>query len=67
MRIIHTVRYIRNQPIPRLDLEAQSSGNSGTNHTHANKAFLDNLGIDVEERLTYEHDVIPVPVIEEDW
>lgn len=66
-RIIHTVRYINKVAIPRLDQVATSSGGTGTNHTHANKPFLDNLAIDAQERLTYEHDVIPVPLLEEAW
>lgn len=67
MRNIHTVRYIRDSAIPRLDLRGQSSGNPATDHTHPNKPFLDNLNIDTEERLTFETNVLPVPVIEDTW
>jgi len=66
-RIIHTVRYINSAPIPRLDQIASSSGGTGTNHTHVNKAFLDDLEIDNQERLTFEHEIIPVPLLEDEW
>lgn len=66
-RIIHTVRYINKSPIPRLDRVNLSSGSTGTDHTHANKPFLDDLNIDLEDRLLYENEVLPIPVIEDTW
>lgn len=65
MRIIDTSRYIRSSPISRLDQVALSSG--GTSHTHPNKPFLDELNIDLEDRLLYADDLVEIPLLQEDW
>lgn len=67
MKIIDTVRLIRHSPVPRLDQVDVSSGGSGTDHTHANKAFLDLMNIDPELRLIYGVDLVSIPLIQEDW
>lgn len=67
MKIIDTVRLIRHNAIPRLDDTSVSSGGTGTDHTHANKAFLDELNINNERTLTYESQPTSIPLLQEDW
>ena len=70
MKLLLVDRYIRDTAIPRLDQMDETTGSgsgSGTDHTHPNKSFLDNLNIDSSYRLTYENQVLSVPILEENW
>jgi hypothetical protein len=43
------------------------SGTTGTIHDHTNKAVLDDLGADQNQRLTLKGDLLDAPLRKEDW
>ena len=74
MKLIQNKRTITWRPVKRLDQQLEvttdsaGTGNaSGTDHTHANKTFLDSLNTDFDGRLTRSGHVVNVPLLDEQW
>lgn len=74
MKLVENRRTIRWRPVKRLDQQlevttdnASTGTGSGTDHTHANKTFLDSLNADSNGRLTRSGHVINVPLLDEQW
>ena len=60
-------RRIHAGEVYELGQEPSSSGGGSTDHSHANKYFLDHLSIDSSGRLTYSFQLLAVPLHQEDW
>jgi hypothetical protein len=66
MKLIYSRRSVSSGVIERLDNILVPGTNDNT-HTHLNKALLDQLNLDADNRLHIGTSLLQIPLSQEDW